>query len=92
MSFTWKNFSLARSAAHAALGDVIPRTEWAGLDLDQSSALITDLIQMADDENWTNLYDAAKELVSRCTPPDNHPGYMSRYTDTLLAQRERATR
>jgi hypothetical protein len=85
-TFTWASFALARSAAHAALGDVFGR-EWQRLTLDQSSRLITDLIDMADTEGWTDLYKAAQELFARVVVDagEIEPGITGRYVDALLA-------
>lgn len=85
MSFTWADFALGRSAAHAALGEVF-RPEWSRLTLDEGSRVITDLIEMADREDWKDLYKATVELRRRIRSDDNtDPGYLTRYVDTLLA-------
>ena len=78
----------ARSVAHAALGYALG-WEWDQLTLDEGSALITDLIAMADDEGMTDLSAAAHVLGERLRPGDNWSGYVRRYASAVVASNQR---
>jgi hypothetical protein len=72
---------LARSAAHACLLEVFG-DEFDRLDMQAAGKVITDLLGMAHDEGFTDLYSACLEYRRRI-----HPGSLSDYAGLLPPHR-----
>lgn len=74
--------SLQRAAADACLREAFG-DQYGQLLMGQDSLLITDLLMMAADEGWPDLYAAARELAARV-----HPATLASYVDTLGGGRD----
>lgn len=84
---------MLRSLVFTALLHLMPE-EFGQLEQcprDLAGLVITDVCQMVENEGWKNPYDACVEFTRRVTPPDNHPGFLTRYAEGLLAQQEART-
>lgn len=82
---------MLRSVVFTVLLGVMPE-EFGQLEQcprDLAGLVITDVCEMVRDEGWKDIYAAGVEFRRRVTPPDNAPGFLTRYAEALLAQHER---
>lgn len=80
-----------RSTVFSCLLDVMP-TEFGQLEQaprDLAGLVITDVCKMIESEGWVDVYAATVVYAGRLRPPDNEPGYLTRYAEGLLAQQEK---